>query len=438
MSDSDIADPTDELAEYKKIFLQHVSFTRAHSNGDGEKPLISSIQPPNAFWTVQEKNRFFYGLSRYSKLRPDLIAEFIGPGKTTTDVIGYMAALEEGSKREGSPEGKEKPHPAARVASGKWIKFEEKLASRLIAQEIEWQDEREEMERERDRKKRTRLRKNREEEEQEDLEWKRENAIKYLGRDELTALDSIIRKEIEQEATGLLPMSQDIESSQEPSSNANGGDPPNLDLSTMTPAERRRVQKRLHMRRKRAEAAGLDVVLAEGRLKPGRKTTRPQPALVPSSSPDDEEEGNRSDEADEDGDERQYKSRGLTKSQKIQQSFNELGIDISFIRGEGMDLFNLSRFRTLGSLLSDDRKIEFISHLTLRLVRGYVEEFLYEVLGKVITLAEVERTMKDGSKVWHEPRSEVCYAAEIAISIILNRRARSRHPMCLKPSHSWE
>lgn len=424
MSDSATADAADELTHYKKLFLQHLYFARTHSNGDEGKPLVSSILPPNAFWTAQEKNRFFHGLARYSKLRPDLISAFIGGGKTPTDVMAYIAALEEGSKRDGPAKETEKKRPVARVMSEKWIKLEERLASQLVKQEIRWQTEMQELEREQSKRKKKRKQVAWEEEES---QWRREDAMEHLGRYELTHLDSIIRKEVEQIAARPSSMQPESSSTRASSSDPNGrnksSSPQDSEAGPMTATERRRLQKRLHMRRKRAEAAGVDVNLEEGRLKPGRKSTRPQalsqsvcssasPSLrQPPTSQDIEMEDDGSSEEgseEEESDMRRFKTRGLTAIQKTQQTFNELGIDISLIREERMDLFNLARFSDLWSVLTDDQSVGSISHFTIRLLRECLDEFLFELIGKSITLAEAERDMKEGTRVWHEQRGEVC------------------------------
>lgn len=406
----------DDLAPYKYLFLKHLAFVRSHSTGSTEGCLVSSIFPPNAFWSSQEKSRFFHGITRYSRLRPDLIAAHVGGGKTVADVVGYMEVLEEGSKHQG--ETTRRRAEPARVVSDKWIKYEERMATKLREQEEAWRVEKRDMEREelmnkiKPKKKRRKRNSESEEEDPRIKSWKREDAMECLGRHELTFLDSLIRKELGQVQADLRASSAPFEgSSQNASIRANSQSQKEMRV-IMTSVERRRLQKRLHMRRRRAEMAGVEVNEDEGRLKPGRKTTRSQPfdsarsgsKITPLSSPSKTQNSLCTDKectgTDGDGD-IQYKPRGLTASQGTRQALMELNIDINYVHTQELDLFNLSKFGTLWSVLVDEEQIDSISSATIRLLRACLDCFLHRLIEKTITIAEAEKAMKRGTKVWH-------------------------------------
>lgn len=426
---SEHSDEDEYCTEYATLFSKQLSLLRSqHYSTQNDGP-ISSMLPPTTFWTADEKELFFQGLRRYSKLRPDLIALHIGSNaanggigsnKTTADVCAYIDALEDGIRQgDIEPIGS---HPVARVVSDEWIAFEEQQSKLLAAKEMEWEEARRLMDREKiwdeikasimeerqkrmakDAKSRRKdvhthkqrpTEKGKGSEEPEEWErrcaelaatWNREDAMESLGEHELSFLDSLIRRELEgiQMSDPLALPSNPATSQQQPSinasasSNTNGSttvgdvgldsrtpEPSPQELSSMTAVERRRIQKRLHMRRKRAEAAGNVAVEDPTRLKPGRKTTRNQPSLVPrpresSEEPskplnlpkqaisDKEDSEDDKDEKDGEVDQPKYKPRGLTLLQKVQQRFHELQINYQYVHGMDLDLFNLSKFTSL-------------------------------------------------------------------------------------------
>lgn len=142
-------------------------------------------------------------------------------------------------------------------------------------------------------------------------------------------------------------------------------DPDSLDpvaLAALSPTSRRRHQKRLYMRRKRAEAAGVDAPSAHiGRLKPGRKPkarATPAPAKEPADEAAgsaaklgkrtraDEEEGEES-QADEPPRKAPNKG-GLTRDYRTRKTFDELGLDAAALRDADLGMFHLS---ALGKLM---------------------------------------------------------------------------------------
>lgn len=138
------------------------------------------------------------------------------------------------------------------------------------------------------------------------------------------------------------------------------------DLLQMSPVSRRRAQKRLHMRRKRAQATGTLPVEGAERLKPGRRPKQqstnarsssrlpeggsqetvisinsraPSPtqsARQPSSSIDADEEGGTVKAPF-----KRSTASGKTLPYKRQAQYMSKGVDIELLRKEGLDLFHL-------------------------------------------------------------------------------------------------
>lgn len=113
-----------------------------HSDGDedGEsdsheyaRAIISS-----AFisWTEGETDKFFYALRRFSRFRPDAIAEHIRT-KNESEVIALLELLEEESARLdlGAADVRAQAAPAARKMSQAWIDMEERLAEDAVVWE---------------------------------------------------------------------------------------------------------------------------------------------------------------------------------------------------------------------------------------------------------------------------------------------------------------
>lgn len=101
---------------------------------DVEPPELrgSSVPPSLLYWSPEEKERFFYALSRHSRLRPDLIAEHIGT-KTASEVWAYLSFLEQSASS--LDDNAKEPIPAARVQTDSWIAQEEKLAEDAVVWE---------------------------------------------------------------------------------------------------------------------------------------------------------------------------------------------------------------------------------------------------------------------------------------------------------------
>ena len=364
-------DSENEEIPYKSLFSEFISSVRSHAQSTGKKGFVSSIHGPNTFWTSAEKELFFHGLTRYSRLRPDLIAAHIATDKTAVDVVAYIAALEKGSKRTDVDE-KRTSAPSARCVSTKWIEYEEKQAALLARNEVEWERSQLATGRERILKEeKSRIRKRREKgfvrdrvaraQEQERREeymrrveeyerlWDQEDTMDSLGYNELSFLDSLIRTHTEANGTNAFATEDDAVDQPEPDDPLSPNSPTQIaelsgdgetspiDMSSMNAAERRRLQKRLYMRRKRAEASGRTPIQDNVRLRPGRRTTRPQPLdpLTTSESDKGRDEGKK------------WRKRGLTVAQQLHLQFSELGIDVGTLQEGGLDIFNLAKFWSL-------------------------------------------------------------------------------------------
>ena len=123
------------------------------------------------------------------------------------------------------------------------------------------------------------------------------------------------------------------------------------DLSLFSPRSRRRIQKRLYMRRKRAlRENGAEVAVETGieKLKPGKKakTERRETSVVSTPVPGSEVPSDAEAELPENVSKKN--KPGLTLPYKLKAQFAELSIDAAYLRGQGMDLLNLG---ALGRLM---------------------------------------------------------------------------------------
>jgi hypothetical protein len=127
-------------AFYLAELRDHIAATAAHHAGNdltSESALCGSVLPPGAYWTVQEKNAFFHGLSAHSRLRPDLIAQEIGT-KTLFDVLVFLDALDEGSCEVGRKKTRWDAGMESIEVSDAWMKEEIKLAEAVAQSEEDW------------------------------------------------------------------------------------------------------------------------------------------------------------------------------------------------------------------------------------------------------------------------------------------------------------
>jgi hypothetical protein len=127
-------------AFYLAELRDHIAATAAHHAGNdltSESALYGSALPPGAYWTVQEKNAFFHGLSAHSRLRPDLITQEIET-KTLFDVLVFLDALDEGSCEVGRKKMRWDAGMESIEVSDAWMKEEIKLAEAVAQSEEDW------------------------------------------------------------------------------------------------------------------------------------------------------------------------------------------------------------------------------------------------------------------------------------------------------------
>ncbi|KAF8658239.1 hypothetical protein AX16_002016 [Volvariella volvacea WC 439] len=309
------------MVDYVAQFRDHLAQVQAHLNGTQHKALPPSFIGTAGYWTSLEKDKFFHGLAIYSRYRPDLISAHIGT-KTVLDVCVYLNSLEQAVTSTGRHFHRRRLDGAIEVSS-KFIDWEEREASELVASESRWAKKRE----------------------RGVTEWdEKEYVLKSLDEDYLMAIESMLRdaeyapgERLDEpdvnENEGRAPRSQiamvinqgasllDLTSegyhyvppiwidsssisavTEQPATKfeatqllevehtpTNGGqntsaclgraiDSPTRELS---PASRRRYKKRLYMRQKRAKSKGQEEVNATvQRLRPGRKKKGKNPSTL--------------------------------------------------------------------------------------------------------------------------------------------------------------
>ncbi|KAJ7218048.1 hypothetical protein GGX14DRAFT_439411 [Mycena pura] len=305
---------------YLSDYEYHLRQLRAHLAGDTDQPLPSSFIPPAGYWTSREKDLFFHALVVHSRFRPDLIAASV-KSKTIIDVCAYIDALDQAAVAAPPfqmPSLRSSLNGAMEVSES-WVQHEEEQASILIEMEPEWEREGEEH-------RRSKLLESRSDneptysiwkEEQQGL-WDKQDSLAKLSIHHLQALDKLNRNadtrchEIEPPSADIptpafddslidpallalsssparLPANALASAEQDrpltPEFSPNPFSPPlpsspnpnphvfDLDPGQLSPASRRRLAKRLHMRKQRAEAAGKEADMASVKLLPGRKKT---------------------------------------------------------------------------------------------------------------------------------------------------------------------
>ena len=120
------------------------------------------------------------------------------------------------------------------------------------------------------------------------------------------------------------------------------GDDGNVNLSNLSRTSRRRIYKRLHMRRARAEAKGDVAQLDLARLKPGRKASATSKYRQPRPRGD----GHGANEGENLNS--KQPERGNTRPYRIQLEFERLRIGPDYLRTNGLGLFHLG---ALGRLM---------------------------------------------------------------------------------------
>jgi len=115
---------------------------------------------------------------------------------------------------------------------------------------------------------------------------------------------------------------------------------PQVAPEVLSPTSRRRLQKRLYMRRKRAEQSGAEMNHTVNKLRPGREKIGRQSRLQPKKQ-------------------KGHKKSGLTRPYRIRQQFAEQQINLTELQRTGLDLFHLS---TLSRLIESVNYLKRLSH----------------------------------------------------------------------------
>lgn len=387
LSDLDV-DPA-----YLVHFRQHVRQTQFHLQG--LDPSSEALPPfytnnPTSYWTSAEKSAFFHGLSVYSRLRPDLIAESV-QSKNVIEVCTYIHMLDEGLKNDmlGNRLGRKEIEGAMEV-SEEWIELEEYHAEGIIFDEKKWEENATAVAREDERKSmkkdmrpratkgdgKTQEDRDRERTEYREWEkarriaWEKEDMLKSLGVAHCKVIDHILRDFEEayklslqngNDASQSVAL-EDDESMIDPvlrSSTSRAVTPTVKTIpDNLSPTSRRRLQKRLWMRRKREQAKENADILAAGsslsleRIKPGRKSLPRKKRKTESGGrvqiPEEEDE--------EEADPRHPHIGGKTRHYKIKAQFEKLGIDTPALNQQGLGLFYMSALSKIMKWVSNFSK----------------------------------------------------------------------------------
>lgn len=239
-------------------------------------------------------------------------------------------------------------------------------------------------------------------------------------------------------------------------------------------AEHRRIQKRLYMRRKRAEAAGKIANTEALKIRPGRpakdlKPPKPRPKKykprktrsfgrkrlsqdVSEKSDDDSDLGvdedarssapprrspSHQEEFDNGGEEStngRHTRGGVTRPYKLKKWFHENGITAQIVAQMDLDIFNLTE---VGKMLRYDRTtLSFLKHSyytrlnnslnvpsrkrdaisisieCIQLLRELIKEFSSYVIQQAIIMKEQEIRLKADLKVWKYDRQEVLFSLD--------------------------
>ncbi|PPQ98616.1 hypothetical protein CVT24_003949 [Panaeolus cyanescens] len=436
---------SDILSSYIDDLHQHQVHTQNHLKGriSEELPLPPSFFPPSSYWTSAEKDLFFHGLTIYSRLRPELIAEHIRT-KSTYDVCLYLDALQVAVERENFFTDA-KPlrlhlEPAWDMST-RWVEYEERLAAETISRDVcvanvesrggaqescgcppsnQWETK------------------------MTGVETKGCIAVlNHIDSTGLQVLDGIL-KDVDHEMAATAsesaytsshhgaenPEASDAEQDNRSDSTGRGAD--NRDAET-DPKARRRLLKRLYMRRKRAEKLGRELNLQPEKLRPGRaqkssKKRRPNanntkskatdgPAGV-SEAADDADihpvDNSGIDRIALDSTEKKelgsHSKRYSTKRHRIQEALSQSGIDSATLSSAELDLFSLS---ALPRVINNEDGSAFagtISLSALRMLSSLLKQFVSDVVRSLVTTKEQENILKGKLKVWKNHEEEISVA----------------------------
>ncbi|KAI6115244.1 hypothetical protein EDD16DRAFT_1519845 [Pisolithus croceorrhizus] len=211
--------------------------------------------------------------------------------------------------------------------------------------------------------------------------------------------------------------------------------PATLNADLLSPKSRRRLQKRLYMRRRRARLQGkeeasysttevettdIGQVVGLGRLKPGRKAK--DKSRCTSSAPTSNVESD-----DEEPTKVKQTTHGLTLRSKLKSMFSKLGVDAAYLRAQGMDLLHLNTLARLMGFFTasecgsppddastDEIKEELpfaIDATLIRHLQAAVVFFVTDVIYRAIAWKEGQIRLKQGSLAWRSSDQRLTVSA---------------------------
>jgi hypothetical protein len=303
--------PLQPDSSYLSGYRSHLTDTQAHlldiPTTDDDDDDDGQTNDPSLVWSPEEKSRLFHALAVHSRWRLDLVTACVHT-KSIVDVSLYVeclrqaaAALDAGTwKPENESENdvenendnqdadsdvveergsslnmslaataaaRRRALPCAMMMPRTWVRWEEKQANLLAYVEPLW--EAAAVHRARQAEAETEAGGDISREER----WEHEDTFARLGERHLRVIDSVIREAEEAEAwtAGRKRKREEEDEREDVNEDDETSDANTPDLTLLSPQARRRYQKRLYMRRKRASMTGTAVVEKLARLKPGRQ-----------------------------------------------------------------------------------------------------------------------------------------------------------------------
>ncbi|KAJ3575127.1 hypothetical protein NP233_g1304 [Leucocoprinus birnbaumii] len=452
-----------KLPSYLRLFHQHLAQLQDYCSGFIDENVNETTNINGVEWEASEKDSFFHALRLHSRLRPDLIAAFIGT-KNEVEVSEFITCLEDALREEDLQEKKgfRAELPLAHEVSETWIEWEEESAESLTVNEEMWTSKL-------DDGTNSTVSLSESSAHVDDLGSNPPlGGIPYLTYGHLFVLDSLLKthkNEASNNATspsgegdssaqsltqvgsdspirtlesgasstlygsrGSFQKSTSVASQQD--LNPSGED--SLDIEGMSPRSRRRYQKRMHMRRKRAQATGSKVDETTDKLPPGfKKKTAPkllkldipnvgetdqdiQSQKAAASVMSDVGPGNDADQISESENMEADAGPPFTTSttrlpyQIARSDLQHRGVTDKTVVGEGLGIFNLKTLGKLQQLFISGYDPDLvgedalISTELLILLLDILKDFLIQTMSRVIILEEEHRRLRGKTKVWRK------------------------------------
>ncbi|KAL0579060.1 hypothetical protein V5O48_002953 [Marasmius crinis-equi] len=400
-------DTTDSTKTYFNDFQEHLHTLQKHLAGANDKPFSSSFIAPSGYWTPSEKERFFHSLSVHTRFRPDLIALDV-KSKSATDVCIYLAVLEQASAQ---------AHPIrneldiAMMVPDSWVNAEEGEAERLedVSENLSSMDE---------------------------GGTEQDAALAVLDTRKMELVDRILYEKHEptrntedaaldsQCGQGSPNTDQPMPSHSQSTSHSiaipSSEPPPEPPLS---PGSRRRLNKRMYMRKKRANQSGSALDPSTSKLQPGKKARRDD-----DTSTHDELDGTPVRHEIQDLDAEDALGSLKTKesgSEELEKEWERLGIDSDALVSRGLGLFRLGALGSLMRISSQDTDVtSSISAPVVQALDAIVKNFVSEAMYLCVILREEELRLKGQTKVWHS--NDEVYASTVNHALTIMGHARAR------------